>query len=208
MTLASQSAILNRRFRRKRRIVAGGDTPLPVAILMTDEARLPDPETAISRLPRGAAVILRNYHDPNREDLAVRLLKVCHRRGVLLLIAGDIGMARRIGADGVHFPEHMAARLPGPMKKSSPDWIVTTAAHSPRALASAARIGADAALLSPVFATPSHPDTRTIGPVRFALWSRGSRIAVYALGGIGPSTIDRLKESGMAGIAGIGGLTG
>ncbi|MCW8861994.1 MAG: hypothetical protein OQK07_06185, partial [Rhodospirillales bacterium] len=83
MTLASQSAILNRRFRRKRRIIDcdNGGAVLPTAILMTDEARLPDPEAAIKRLPLGAAVILRNYHDPNREDLAVRLLKVCHRRG-------------------------------------------------------------------------------------------------------------------------------
>ncbi|MBE0530944.1 MAG: hypothetical protein IH626_08955, partial [Rhodospirillales bacterium] len=38
---------------------------LPLLILVTDEARLPDPAAAIRRLPPGAAVILRHYGAPD-----------------------------------------------------------------------------------------------------------------------------------------------
>jgi thiamine-phosphate pyrophosphorylase len=86
------------------------------------------------------------------------------------------------------------------------DWIVTAAAHSPIAIRLAARLGVDAVLLSPVFATASHPDARTLGPLRFARWARESPVPVYALGGIDAARARRLRGSGAVGFAGIGGL--
>ena len=64
----------------------------------------------------------------------------------------------------------------------------------------------DAVLLSPVFATRSHPGAPTIGPLRFARWVRESPIPVYALGGIDVPGARRLRHSGAAGFAAIGGL--
>ena len=75
-------------------------------------------------------------------------------------------------------------------------------------MARGGRAGADAVLLGPVFETASHPGGRTIGPLRFALWCRRSRVAVYALGGVTAATAKRLIASGAAGIAGIGALAG
>jgi thiamine-phosphate pyrophosphorylase len=79
--------------------------------------------------------------------------------------------------------------------------IVTAAAHSLEALDRAAAAGADAALLSPVFQTGSHPDAPALGASEFARLSGLARIPVYALGGITAETVPAIAESGAAGIA-------
>lgn len=185
---------------------------LPLIILVTDKTRLPDPAAAIRRLPRGSAVILRHYGQPDRHALAHRLASLCRRRGVRLLIAGNWRLAAAVGAGGVHLPE--AATRQGPMAwggKSAlrrPGFLVTAAAHSPAALWRAKRAGADAALLSPVFATASHPGAKGIGVLRFAAWCRQAPLPVYALGGIDRQTACRLMNADTAGFAAIGALAG
>ena len=43
---------------------------------------------------------------------------------------------------------------------------------------------ADALVLSPVFATRSHPGAPPLGPLRFRLLARQARVPVIALGGM------------------------
>jgi len=185
---------------------------LPSLILITDEVRLPDPAAAIDRLPRGSAVILRHYDQPDRPTLARRLSSLCRRRGVRLLIAGDWRLAAAVGAGGVHLPEAAARRGPmawgGKAAPRRPGFLVTAAAHSPSALWRAARAGADAALLSPAFPTASHPGASAIGAIRFAAWCRIAPVAVYALGGIGPRAARRLQGTEATGFAALGALAG
>ena len=45
-----------------------------------------------------------------------------------------------------------------------------------------------------------------MGPLRFARFCRKSPIPVYAIGGIGPRTAPKLKDSGAIGFAGIGAI--
>ncbi|MEQ8194958.1 MAG: thiamine phosphate synthase, partial [Rhodospirillales bacterium] len=180
---------------------------LPPLILMTDDVRLADPLPAVTRLPRGCAVLLRHYADPNRAKLARALVPLCRRHGIKLLIAGDARLAAAVGADGFHLPEAMLRR--GCRRWQAwrkPHWIVTAAAHSRASLRAAARLGADAALLSPVFHTASHPDAAALGVLKFARWAGESPVPVYALGGIGAHNGRRLAGSGIVGIAGISGL--
>ncbi len=193
---------LRHRGRSRRR----GDA-LPPLILMTDEERLADPLPVIAALPPGSAVIVRHYGDPGREKLARRVVAAARPKGVRVLIAGDATLAATVGADGLHLPEAMAALGPGPWRGwRRPRWLVTAAAHSPAALWRAARAGADAALLAPVFPTASHPRRAPLGGLRFALWCRQSPLPVYALGGVTATTARRLQASGAAGFAGIGGF--
>lgn len=180
---------------------------LPRLILMTDSERLPDPVMAIRRLPRGSAVIIRERNGEARASLAGRVKTLCRCRGVRLLIANDWRLARAIGADGLHLSEasvRRASRRWGATRPSG--WIVTAAAHSRTAVGLSAGLGVDAVLLSPVFATNSHPGAPTIGPLRFARWVRESPIPVYALGGIDERSARRLRGSGALGFAAIGGL--
>jgi thiamine-phosphate pyrophosphorylase len=190
----------------QRRLKPGNlPSGLPPAILMTDGARLPDPEPWVAGLPRGAAVILRDYQAANRLSSARHVVAVCHRRQVRVLIAGDARLAVASGADGLHLPEAMARRARRFWRRwRRPGWLVTAAAHSPRALRRAVDAGADAVLLSPVFATISHPLSPPLGPLRFAALVAASPLPVYALGGITRETLARLSGSGACGFAGIG----
>ena len=180
---------------------------LPPLLLLTDSLRLPDPEGAIAGLPRGSGIILRHYDHPDRPVLAQRLRAASRERGLRLLVAGDARLAVAVRADGLHLPEALVRRTAGACRAwRRPGWLVTAAAHSPAALCRAAQAGADAALLSPVFATASHPGAQSLGAVRFARWCGESPIPVYALGGIDADSARRLTGSRCVGLAGIGAI--
>lgn len=175
---------------------------LPPLLLITDARRLPDPAGAAARLPRGSAVILRDYDMAGRQALARQLAEVARRHGLKLLIAGDAGLAIRIGAGGIHLPEARAGEAR--RWRHRRHWLITVAAHSRPALHLAAMCGADAALLSPVFATASHPDRQPLGVERFNLLAAQAALPVYALGGIDHGNAPRLLRGPAAGIAAIG----
>lgn len=181
--------------------------PLPALLLMSDETRLADPLAALARLPRGAGLVYRHYRARDRARAARALVAKAKARGVRILVAGDRRLARRVGAAGVHVPEALIGTLlaaaPRSLRKMA---IVTMAAHSVRAVFRAARAGADAAIVGPVFRTESHPQAAPLGPLRFARICRLSPIPVYAVGGIAPKTARRLQGSGAAGLAGIGAI--
>ena len=179
--------------------------PLPPLILMTDAVRLPDPEPALARLPRGSAVILRHGDAAERGRLARCLAAPCRRLKLRLIIAGDARLAANMG--GLHLSEAMLRHGGrGWRLLRRPGWLVTAAAHSPAAIRAAARAGVDAVLLSPVFPTASHPGAAELGPLKFAALVRHSPIPVYALGGVSAATAPRLAGSGAAGFAAISGL--
>ena len=184
---------------------------LPPLILVTDAERMPDPLPAAAALPRGSAVILRHYAMAGgpaaRAALGRRLRRLTRARGVRLLIAGDARLARALGADGIHLAEWMvrgtAAERDTRRRKG---WIVTASAHSRAAIELAARRGVDAVLVSPVFATASHPGARTLGPLGLARLARRSPLPVYALGGVTGANARRLLGSGAVGIAALGAI--
>lgn len=183
------------------RLNARGGRGLPPIVLLTDDAREADWAEAAAALPRGAAVIVRHREAAARERLARRLKDVCASRGVKFLVADDVGLAIRVRADGVHVPERQAAKLRG-LRRAHPLWLITASAHGRRG--TAVTRGADAVLISPVFATASHPERSALGVVRFVGLSRGAA-AAYALGGIDAARVLRLGALRLAGIALIGG---
>jgi thiamine-phosphate pyrophosphorylase len=197
MTLSDNARRLNFR---------SGFAHLPPAILMTDFARLADPGPMLSVLPAGALVLYRNYESRARVREAGALKSLCRRHGLLLIVAEDPWLAHEAGADGLHLGER-TARQSGRARaaKLRPGGLLTVAAHSPAGLMRAAMLGADAALLSPVFETRSHPGATPLGVLKFVAWGRRAPLPVYALGGIDSRNARRLTHSGAAGIAGIGG---
>lgn len=157
----------------------------------------------VAALPRGSAMILRHYDAPDRSELAFDLARLRRHYGFRLLIGADWRLACAVGADGVHLPERQAHHARACRRRSS--WLVTVAAHSQGAVQRAQTAGADAVLLSPVFATASHPGATTLGPVRFARITNHCSVAVYALGGIDATNARRLVGAvGIAGISGVG----
>jgi thiamine-phosphate pyrophosphorylase len=154
--------------------------PLPRAWFLTDPKRTPGPERQIEKLPPGFGVIYRHYGSKDRFEAGARLAAICRRRRLTFLVSADPELARRIQADGVHWPE---ARLRG-IRARDPRWIETASAHSPHAIGKAHTLSVDAVILSAVFASASPSAGAPLGPIRFREIARRAPLPVYALGGI------------------------
>lgn len=179
--------------------------PEPLLVYMTDTERTADPEIILQRLRPGTVVIFRHYDAPDRLALGRRLARLCLRRGLIFVVAGDRRLARRLHAAGLHLPEGMIRRRHR-FVPAQDTWPVSAAAHDEKSAQRAGRAGADLILLSPVFPTSSHPGRPALGLRRLAKVCRSVSVPVLALGGVGPATVRRVLATGAAGVAGIGGL--
>jgi thiamine-phosphate pyrophosphorylase len=150
------------------------------------------------RLPRGSGLIYRHYHldGPERYTRFQALRRTARSRGHITILADSALTAREWGADGIYgAPRSLCPRRAG--------LIHLATAHDMAELGLAARLGADAALLSPVFPTASHPGGGTLGPVRFGLLARQAGLPVIALGGMTPGRAQALKWPRWAAIDGL-----
>lgn len=189
--------------RTARRLNARARRKLPPLIFMTDDKRTPNPEQTIAKLPRGAAIIFRNYDDPQRAQTALRLRKLCRARGILFLVSADVALAARAEADGIHLPRHAVRKI----GRGRTQQLVTAAVHNEAELHRAERAGVDAMIVSPVFPTQSHPGAKALGLMRFAALAGKTNRGVYALGGITSRNAHRLLATKAIGIAAIGALS-
>ena len=165
--------------------------------LFTDALRLADPRAAVARLPKGlAGVVLRHDGEPDRQRLAYDVARLCRARRLVLAVAGDWRLASALGA-GLHL---RGGRRPAGAPRRLRAW--TSSAHDVAELRRARLAGA-MALLSPAFATRSHPGAAAIGAVRWGLTARRGGGA-GALGGIEGATVQRLPRRWCQGVAAIG----
>jgi thiamine-phosphate pyrophosphorylase len=168
--------------------------PLPRCWLLTDPRQGEALWPALERMPRGAGVIFRHQGVADRRDLFLRVQAIARRRRLVLLLAGPPALAAAWRADGSYGSDRHRPSRRAPVK--------AVAAHDQAELIAAARSGATMVLLSPVFATRSHPGARTLGRMRFSALARASAIPVIALGGMDQRRAQRLQAYGWAGIDG------
>lgn len=169
--------------------------PLPKIWLMTDARFGNDLLPAIQRLPAKSGVIFRHYHldTVERRALFRQVLRVCRRRGHMLLLAGDERTALRWHADGFH------QRTPG-----RTGLVQIAPVHNMREIMEAKAYVADLLLLSPLFATNSHPDQRPLGSTAFhRLAKLSGPERVIALGGVNRRNANLLSPQIVYGWAGI-----
>ena len=171
--------------------------PLPRLWLMTDERMGEDLWDALARLPRGSAVIFRHYATRDRRALFDRVRSVARKRRLVLILAGTPGEAVAWRADGAHGRS--------PHRRSSRPLLRTAPAHGAGELGTAK---ADAVLLSPVFATRSHPGRPPLGPIRFGMLAQMAVVPVIALGGMDARRFRCLARLGAYGWAGIDAFSG
>ncbi|MEJ1967880.1 MAG: thiamine phosphate synthase [Rhizomicrobium sp.] len=167
---------------------------LPPLVLMTDDARLPDPVAAARTLPGGSMVVVRARDAARRAVLVQALLRLS---GLVVLVAGDPSLAAQ--ADGLHLPQARAHEA-GHWRARHPRWRITAALHG----AAAPGPHLDAAFLSPVFPTRSHPERSALGAARANRIAAAISTPLYALGGIDARNAHLLE--GFVGIAAIGAL--
>lgn len=180
-------------------------SPLPALLALTDPARTPDPLAVANSLLPGSALVYRHFGAPDREQVARDLGALCRRRQVLFLVSADPDLARKSGADGIHWPERCLPQA-GAARARGDRRLYTAAAHGLRAARKARAAGVDAVLFSPVFPSASPSAGPARGHHAAAALARQAGLPVYALGGVNARTASRLAGLGLAGIACVGAI--
>jgi 8-oxo-dGTP diphosphatase len=139
----------------------------------------------------------KNWPTEQRQWFAEAVCRLAHRHGALVVINDDEDIARQVGADGVHLSSVKLAAC-----TQRPDFMwVGASCHTAAEVARAGELGLDYALLSPVLATPSHPETSGLGWPEFARQVAGNTLPVLALGGMQPALLPQAQACGAHGIA-------
>ena len=128
--------------------------------------------------------------------LAEPLLQLCRARDIAFIVNDDIGLAKRLGADGVHLGQgdgdpREARALLGPAAQ------IGVTCHDSRHLAmEAGEAGADYVAFGAFFPTRTKETLHRPDPVILGWWSRLFEIPCVAIGGITPENCRPLVEAG------------
>lgn len=153
--------------------------------LMTDERMGEALWPALWRVPPGTGVIFRHHATPpaERRLLFDRVRRIARARRLVLLAA-------RPPVKGVAVHGRVRNAIGWP-------------AHDRREATAGMKAGARLLIVSPVFATRSHPGAPSRGPIGAARIGRGLGVPMIALGGMDERRWRRLRHLGFAGWAGI-----
>ena len=174
------------------------NSTLPLIWLISDERNDETLETSLASLPRQSGFIYRHYHlpGPARWERFCKLRHAARGFGHTVILSDSAITAKEWGADGIYgSPRSLWPRRDGLLHLAT--------AHDMQELGLANRLGADAVLVSPVFATNSHPGSETLGPARFRLLARHSLAPVIALGGMTTGRARSLQWPRWAAIDGL-----
>lgn len=167
---------------------------------ITDQSRI-DAFEVCKKLPKNSHVILRDYDHPQREQLAKDIQKLCRKYKLRFLIAKTPRLAMKLKADGVHFPQFMHARI-NHWKSRKPNWIITASVHNQKEIFRTNN--ADFYLISPIFKTESHANTKPLGIGKLnRIILQNCNKSFVVLGGINGKSAKKLKNLAIAGLAGI-----
>lgn len=192
--------------RAPRVVVITSMRDVPEAVLQERIRRARDlPPAARARL----AVQLRDPELSGRElyQLGLRLRRATLDAGILLLVNDRLDLARILGADGVHLGRRSVS-IEDARAFLGARSFVSVACHSIADVVGAASRGADAALLSPIFASPGKGEPiglEAVHRAREALDRAGLRLPIIALGGVDETNAAACIEAGAHGVAGIRG---
>jgi 8-oxo-dGTP diphosphatase len=191
-----------------RAIIRAIQLPDYLAVLSADSDSA-DFKTTCSLLPDSCLIRLRqtNWHKkyPAQNTLVQQLEAGALHPNCRLVIdladAGDHRWQTTSGIHGVHANHHVLNQL---TQRPVPEHLLFGAScHNAAELTKAAACGADYVLLSPVLPTDSHPDQKGMGWEKFEQLARSVDIAVYAMGGMQKTYLEKARACGARGIAGI-----
>ena len=127
--------------------------------------------------------------------------------GARLIVNDRVDLALLLEADGVHLGRRSMAVGDARALLGQGAWI-STSAHGIEDVVAAARAGADAALLSPIFASPGKGPPlgpEALGEARAVLAREGLSLVVFALGGVTSRNAGLCFAAGADGVAAIRG---
>ncbi|MES2490123.1 MAG: Nudix family hydrolase [Pseudomonadota bacterium] len=154
-------------------------------------------------LPKGALLRLRQpaLSDASYEALAARLVPVCKRLGLLLMLDRDPEMVAELGAAGWH--ASVAALKVQTSRPLPEEFWFAASVHNEAELTQAQEAGADFLVAGSVNPTPSHPQGKVLGWSGFAALADRANRPLYAIGGVGPRDCEQAFAHYAQGVAGI-----
>jgi 8-oxo-dGTP diphosphatase len=161
-------------------------------------------------LGRGIKLIqlrLKNMPSGTMETFIQQAHPLCRQHGASLLMNSTVKNAGDFAVDGIHLTSRdlmSLTRRPAlpPGVPEHARWVAASC-HNLRELQHAQAMGVDFAVLAPVLATQTHPETAPLGWAQFSQLVSQVNLPVYALGGLSDSSLEPARQAGAQGIAAI-----
>ena len=139
----------------------------------------------------------KTWDAPRRDAFAREVVALAASFDARVLLNGDETDARALGCAGVHWTaDALRAAASRPR-----DLLVAASCHTHAEVMRASELDLDFVVLGPVLATPTHPHAVPLGWGGFAAAAEGTRVPVFALGGMSGGHLDAALEHGAHGIA-------
>jgi thiamine-phosphate pyrophosphorylase len=151
-------------------------------------------------------VQLRMKGAPDQDILrtAARFRRVCTEYGALLILNDRPDLAATAGADGVHVGQDDMA-VAAAREIVGPECLIGLSTHSPSQIDAAA--GADYIGVGPIFQTPTKPGRAAVGLDLVAYAAARCRRPFFAIGGVSPDNVTRVRDAGARRVAVVRALT-
>ncbi len=131
---------------------------------------------------------------------AQELKDLCKQYQVPFVINDDVELALKVDADGVHVGQS-DMKAGDVRKKLGKDKIIGVSAQTVEQAVMAEKHGADYLGVGAVFPTSSKDDAQEVDYETLKAICQAVQIPVIAIGGINAKNVDRLKGSGICGVA-------
>ncbi len=158
----------------------------------------------------GATIIQLREKDISTEELAEiakKLVPICHKHGVKLIVNDDWKAARLSGADGVHvgIEDTSVAEI---RANTDTAFIIGATAKTVEQAQKAAKQGASYIGVGAVFPSPTKKNAIRITSDELRTICRSVKIPAVAIGGIGKENLWKLRGCGNVGIAVVSAVFG
>ena len=162
---------------------------------------------ALGRFPRRTLLRLRlpRLDRAAYERVARRVITEARGWGLQVVLDRGEAMSRQLGAAGVHFRQHeVMGLMPMDLSETFVDNVLRIGScHDATSLGKAEILGLHAAVVGPVAPTATHPDAAPLGWEGFQRLAAGTRLPVYAIGGVAPQDLPEAFAHYAQGVCGI-----
>ena len=182
----------------------------PLLCLVTDRNRTScrPLESVVGQAVEGGANMIqfrdRDMEDTDRLHVAAKLREITENK-TLFIVNGDVDLAKKVGADGIHFPEKHI--FDADTQKLKEDFILGQSVHSLEMAIKAELLYIDYLIVGTLFPSKSHPHGRVNGTKIIEDISGKLSVPLIGIGGISSQNCRKVIDSGASGVAVIGAIS-
>ena len=182
----------------------------PLLCLVTDRNRTScrPLESVVGQAVEGGANMIqfrdRDMEDADRLHAAGKLREITENKA-LFIVNGDVDLAKKVGADGIHFPEKHI--FDADTQKLKEDFILGQSVHSLEMAIKAELLYIDYLIVGTLFPSKSHPHGRVNGTKIIEDISGKLSVPLIGIGGISSQNCRKVIDSGASGVAVIGAIS-